>query len=795
MFISPAAVCTVLAFTTLPAQEGVLPAAQAANDWLVGAQLADGHWTTDRAVPRAEREEGDAEVGDEFWEQALAGGMPKVAAKAPVGNVLHDVGVTGLATLALLEGAGLEERAPVQVAAARAVDWLILQQDGETGLLGPAVGHAYHYDHAIASLALVEALQLEAVAMPRKERLKVAAQAALNYIARARNPYQVWRYEMPPVGENDTSVTTWMTLALVEGRRAGLAIDAAALDCVLEWIDSMTSAETGAVGYTERGSTSSRLPGVNTQFPAHKYATMTAAGLLCRLQVGQSAKSTPAIVAHVKHMLTKLPEAPQPKIEDALWVYFGTRAMCALGSLPSKKWTSATVGMILGAQEQAGAGDGAVGRAFPPAGAWGFSSGRTGTTALMSMSLFAAAAVERSDRSADAGVVEPAGNEAARRKLTDGPDSRRVQADPGAVARAGGEQDSHSDGEAQGAIKDGLAWLRAHQDRDGKWDADAFFKHDQKDDKTDGAGEALQDIGVTGLALLAFLGDGSSMTRGPDSAVVVKAVKYLIAQQHRETGLIGEPVGHTFHYGHAIATLALSETYSVDRSMILRDKVQKAAVYILRVRNPYAVWRYESPPDGSNDTSITAWMIKALVSVEESGIDIDREAYTATKEWLDEMTDAETGRVGYTEAGSRSSRVPGLNEQYSTESSEALTAAALLCRFMLGQIPEESAAMVAHADLILKMLPVWSDDGLTNDQYYWYFANSAMYGMGGRYWELWHESALPVFLKGQRASGAAKGSWDPIGPWGYAGGRVYSTALSVLSLESSFRNTSVTTSR
>ena len=35
---------------------------------------------------------------------------------------------------------------------------------------------------------------------------------------------------------------------------------------------------------------------------------------------------------------------------------------------------------------------------------------------------------------------------------------------------------------------------------------------------------------------------------------------------------------------------------------------------------------------------------------------------------------------------------------------------------------------------------------------------------------------------GQRAYDHALGSWDPIGPWGYAGGRVYSTALMAMCL-------------
>ena len=65
-------------------------------------------------------------------------------------------------------------------------------------------------------------------------------------------------------------------------------------------------------------------------------------------------------------------------------------------------------------------------------------------------------------------------------------------------------------------------------------------------DQADGIGDANHDIGVTGLALLAFLGDGHSMTKGSYKDVVTKGVKWLISQQDKETGLFGEKIGHSF---------------------------------------------------------------------------------------------------------------------------------------------------------------------------------------------------------------------------------------------------------
>ena len=270
------------------------------------------------------------------------------------------------------------------------------------------------------------------------------------------------------------------------------------------------------------------------------------------------------------------------------------------------------------------------------------------------------------------------------------------------------------------AIKDGLEWLRLHQDEDGSWDCDEFMHHDPSGDLTDGAGDPNHDIGVTGLALLAFLGDGHTMTQGHYKDTVKRGIKWLVHEQDRESGLFGEELGHAFLYDHSIATLAVCETFYLDKSTLLKTKAQRAINYITRARNPYGVWRYEVPPNDQNDTSVTGWMVFALKSAEEGGLRIDRSAYAAAIDWFDEMTDAGTGRVGYTETGSPSGRVAGMNDQYPTEKGEALTSVALLCRFFLGQNPEENPVMKDHAELLLRTLPEWDPEGFGCDMYYWY---------------------------------------------------------------------------
>ncbi|MDE0895079.1 MAG: hypothetical protein OSB10_00675, partial [Planctomycetota bacterium] len=59
----------------------------------------------------------------------------------------------------------------------------------------------------------------------------------------------------------------------------------------------------------------------------------------------------------------------------------------------------------------------------------------------------------------------------------------------------------------------------------------------------------------------------------------------------------------------------------------------------------------------------------------------------------------------------------------------------------------------------------------------------------------WEAALQETLLKNQREDGDEKGSWDPNGPWGFAGGRVYSTAMMALCIEVYFRYPNITGAR
>ena len=347
------------------------------------------------------------------------------------------------------------------------------------------------------------------------------------------------------------------------------------------------------------------------------------------------------------------------------------------------------------------------------------------------------------------------------------------------------------------SIDEALIWLRAHQSSDGSWDADGFSAECGKlgDSLCDGAGKPQHDVGVSGLALLAYLGAGNTMNQGKYKTQIAKGVAWLRTMQDPDSGLIGDKSNHEFLYDHSIATLALCEAYYSSRNPLLKKNCQLAVNYILRARNYNSAWRYQEPGNGENDTSITGWMVFALKAAEHANLVIDKDAYAGATSWLDEVTDTTNGRVGYNEVGSFSSRITGVNDTYPAEKGEAMTAVALLSRIFMGEDPSTHPMLQKHADLLLTKLPKWDADGLGNDMYYWYYGTYAMFQMGGKYWRQWETTILNEIIAHQGNKGDAKGSWDPNGPWGHAGGRVYSTAMMALSAEVYFRYPSLTGAR
>ena len=106
----------------------------------------------------------------------------------------------------------------------------------------------------------------------------------------------------------------------------------------------------------------------------------------------------------------------------------------------------------------------------------------------------------------------------------------------------------------------------------------------------------------------------------------------------------------------------------------------------------------------------------------------------------------------------------------------------MTAKIYLGEDPT-SETMKLGTGLILERLPAWTVGDGSIDHYYWYHATRALSLIGGKPWQTWRSAIRPVLLDHQEYEGCERGSFEPAGPWGEDGGRVYSTALMATCLE------------
>lgn len=353
------------------------------------------------------------------------------------------------------------------------------------------------------------------------------------------------------------------------------------------------------------------------------------------------------------------------------------------------------------------------------------------------------------------------------------------------------------------SVEAALAWLAAHQDPAGYWSANAFDDQCGKLDTNTfctGRGHPTVDVGVTALALLAFLGAGHTDSVGRHAPTVKAGLRWLKNNQDPRTGNFADASISEHTYDHALATLAMVEAYAMSsrKKTLFRGSAQAGVDYLLELRNPGAAWRYGDMNSDemqlhANDVSVTGWAIMVLTMAKEVRLRTDPVALEDALLFIEEMTDSQTGRTGYYEPGGRSSRRPGDGAFWPAEESEAMTAVAMLCRIFADPAlarPGNEDLLERGAALLMARPIVWSDGpelvGRT-DFYYWYYASYALFQLGGKDWRKW-ASGIQEVVDHQVMEGEMKGSWDPSrDPWGADGGRVYSTALLTLTLEVYYR--------
>lgn len=325
------------------------------------------------------------------------------------------------------------------------------------------------------------------------------------------------------------------------------------------------------------------------------------------------------------------------------------------------------------------------------------------------------------------------------------------------------------------AVRAALGWLADAQSDNGGWDASKFGSgkelkvhgHDR------GGAGANADTGVTGLALLAFLGSGHTHRGGDYTHEVAAGLEYLRQQQRSDGSLYGEAELFARMYCHSMATFAVCEAYALTQDPRLEPMAISAVRYGLSMQHPSdGGWRYRRGDTG--DTSQLGWQVMTLKSAELAGIPVPGTTWTRVESFL--------RRVRRGSAGGLACYRP------ETPATRTMTAEAMFCRQLLAHGGDESVNSAAQSEAIESLsqeLPAASRRNL----YYWYYATLALHNAkddsarAAEAWDDWNQALTTALITTQQDDG----SWSNDTTWGGYGGRVYTTALSALCLEVYYR--------
>jgi hypothetical protein len=347
-----------------------------------------------------------------------------------------------------------------------------------------------------------------------------------------------------------------------------------------------------------------------------------------------------------------------------------------------------------------------------------------------------------------------------------------------------------SDGRTEQAIELGLVYLAEMQLADGSWSLHRFPGATEAD-----AGLYRSDTAATGLSLLAYLGAGYDHYDDKYRDTVRRGLEVLLRYQ-KPNGDLFVPMERQFAtrefnvnsvsrlYSHSIATIAVCEALGMTGDKRLREPAQKAINFLVASQRPRTGgWRYE--PGEGGDVSVTGWAVTALKSGELAGLQVPKVTFQRAARFLDSaQVSPDNGSRYLYNPDDRQAQLPSDNQR------PTMTAVALLGRIYTGW-SRDNPNMVRAAEFI-KLNPPRMNDKYGRDTYYWYYATQVMFQLGGDYWKSWNERLHPLLINSQITGGPYAGSWDPRAPvpdrWGEVCGRIYVTAMNLLSLEVYYRH-------
>jgi hypothetical protein len=280
---------------------------------------------------------------------------------------------------------------------------------------------------------------------------------------------------------------------------------------------------------------------------------------------------------------------------------------------------------------------------------------------------------------------------------------------------------------------------------------------------------------MTALAILALASLGHQPSDPtPEGLAMKKALQFITGPERQEAdGYFGRKDGSRM-YGHGITTLLLAEMLGMgaDAQMdgAIREHCRKAIDLILRAQripkneNNRGGWRY-SPDAGDSDMSVTVWQTMALRSAKNAGFDIPKEAIDEAVRYIKRCYQPGEERRGEIRLGGFGYQ--GRGRELST------TSEGLLALLVCGDYDSEEVR--GASERLLR-------DGIKQGERWFYYTTyyyaQSMYQRGGKYSDEGRRVVAEILIPLQ----SREGWWEGLGGEEKGGGRVYATAMAVLSL-------------
>jgi hypothetical protein len=321
------------------------------------------------------------------------------------------------------------------------------------------------------------------------------------------------------------------------------------------------------------------------------------------------------------------------------------------------------------------------------------------------------------------------------------------------AARGGGNSASER------AVEQGLRWLVAHQSENGSWHFD--FEGSMCHGQCRNPGSVRTITGATALALLPFLGAGYTHRSGEYQDNVSRALYYLNSRAQLTAN--GSDLRDGTLYSQALSGIALCEAYAMTGDHQLQGFAQSVLDYIVYAQDKNGGgWRYE--PGMPGDMTVTGWQLMALKCGQMAKLKVPSASIYLVTRFLDHVQAESGARYGYM------TPVP----------KPTTTSIGLLSRMYTGWRREHPAliAGIGH-------LTQWGPSA--DDIYYDYYATQAIHHWEGPEWDAWNAKMRDFLVRAQATAGHEAGSWYFRGGHGDKGGRLYNTAMAIMTLEVYYR--------